>query len=226
MVQGACGLIGITQPTVVIASTDPNVKTLLALANVEGAELIERHGWQETQVEASHTTLAAELQGVMATIAPGYNYLINQTFWDRTLTQPVLGPLTPTEWQALKAITATGPYASFRIQNKKLYAYPAPAAGNSWKFEYQTTYFCQSSGGADQSAWAVDTDVGVMDEALMKLGLVWRFKKTNGLDYAEDFRSYEEKLANKVARSGGKPVLNMSSSGSERGLYIPEGSWS
>jgi hypothetical protein len=47
-------------------------------------------------------------------------------------------------------------------------------------FEYQSTYFCQSSAGADQSAWAADTDVGVLDENLMELGVIWRFKKKNG----------------------------------------------
>jgi hypothetical protein len=196
IVQNSCDIIGLTRPTVVIASQDQNVRTLLALAQVEGRELLDRYSWPATQIEKTHTSLAAEVQGVMTTLAPGFSYITSGTFWDRTLTQPVTGPLSPIEWQALKARTATGPYPSYRLFGGKLYAYPAPAAGNTWVFEYQSTYFCQSSAGANQSAWAVDTDVGVLDENLMELGIVWRFKKKNGLDYSEDFRSYEQKLAN------------------------------
>lgn len=226
IVQNSCDIIGLTRPSVVITSQDQNVRTLLALAQVEGRELLDRYSWPATQIEKTHTSLAAELQGVMTTLAPGFSYITSGTFWDRTLTQPVTGPLSPIEWQALKARTATGPYPSYRLFGGKLYAYPAPSAGNTWVFEYQSTYFCQSSAGANQSAWAVDTDVGVLDENLMELGVVWRFKKKNGLDYSEDFRSYEQKLANETSRAGGRRVLDMTGMGSAaRGVYVPEGSW-
>jgi hypothetical protein len=226
LVQNASDTIGLTRPSVVIASTDQNVRTLLSMAQTEGREVLDRFSWPATQIEVTHTSLAAELQGVITTIAPGFSYITSSTFWDRTLTQPVTGPLSPIEWQALKARTATGPYPSYRIFGGKLYAYPAPSAGNTWVFEYQSTYFCQSSAGTNQSAWAADSDVGVLDENLMELGVVWRFKKKNGLDYSEDFRSYEQKLANETSRAGGRKVLDMiSGSTAARGIYVPEGSW-
>jgi len=60
----------------------------------------------------------------------------------------------------------------------------------------------------------------------MELGIIWRFKKKNGLDYSEDFRSYEQKLANETSRAGGRRVLEMSGIGSApRGVYVSEGSW-
>ena len=161
----------------------------------------------------------------MTTLAPGFSYITSSTFCDRKLTQPVRGPLSPIEWQALKARTATGPYASYRIFGGKLYAYPAPSAGNTWVFEYQSTYFCQSAAGANQSKWTADTDVGVLDEHLMEMGIIWRFKKKNGLDYSEDYRSYEQKLATETSRAGGRPILNMTDETPMRGVYIPEGSW-
>ena len=227
LIQSASDSVGVSRPSGVIASTDQNVRTMLALANTEGRELAERYEWPQLTLEASHTTLAAELQGVMTTIAPDFNFIINGTFWDRTLTQPVLGPLTPIEWQALKARTATGPYAQWRLIGTSLYAYPAPSAGNSWKFEYQSTLWCQSSGATGQAAWAADTDTGRLDENLMMMGVVWRYKKKNGLDYSEDYRTYEQKLANVTARVGGKKTLRMGGGGNRAaaGVYVPEGSW-
>jgi hypothetical protein len=227
MINGAQDTIGLPRSTVVIASTDGNVRTLLALAQTEGRELLERFSWPQTQAEATHTTLNAELQGVMTTIAPGFSYIINQTFWNRSLTQPVLGPLSPQEWQHLVARVTTGPYAQYRIQGGNLYGYPAPSAGDEWVFEYQTVNFCQSSVDVAQSAWAADDDTGILDENLMEMGVVWRFKKKNGLDYSEDFRIYEQKLANDTARVGGKKVLDMAGGGNmyRAGIYTPEGSW-
>tara|TARA_R110000824_G_scaffold87622_1_gene215963 strand:- start:5338 stop:6033 length:696 start_codon:yes stop_codon:yes gene_type:complete len=226
MINGAQDTIGLNRSATVVSSTDTNTRTLLALAQTEGQEVLERFSWPQTQAEATHTTLAAQLQGVMTTIAPGFSYIINQTFWNRTLTQPVLGPLSPSEWQLLVARTTTGPYSQFRIRAGQLFAYPAPVAGQTWVFEYQTLNFCESAGGTDQSAWLADTDTGLMSENLMELGVVWRFKKKNGLDYSEDFRLYEQKLANLTSRVGGKKVLSMNGVGDRSGIYIPEGSWS
>jgi hypothetical protein len=226
LINGAQDEIGLNRSASVFSSSDSNTRTLLAFAQTEGRELLERFAWPVSQAVATHTTLAAELQGVMTTIAPGFGYILNGTFWDRTLTQPVTGPLTPQEWQLQKARVTTGPYSSYRLRAGNLYAYPAPPAGSTWVFEYQTTYFCASSGGTEQAAWAADTDVGLLDENLMRMGVIWRFKKKNGLDYSEDFRIYEQKLANDTARVGGKKVLSMQSGGnSNTGIYIPEGSW-
>ena len=177
-IQNACDTIGLSSPSVVISSADQNIKTLLALANTEGRELLERFAWPQTQIEKTHTTLGAELQGVITTLAPGFAYIINSTFWNRTLSEPVTGPLSPAEWQALKARTATGPYSSFRLQGGSLYAYPAPTAGQTWVFEYQSTFFCQSAGGANQSVWTADSDVGVLDENLMRTR--WRELAASG----------------------------------------------
>ena len=225
IVQNVCDTIGLAQPSAVIGSTDQNIIALQAMANTEGRELLDRFSWPATQIEVTHTSLAAELQGVMTTLAPGFSYITSSTFWDRTLTQPVRGPLSPIEWQALKARTATGPYASYRIFGGKLYAYPAPSAGNTWVLEYQSPDVCQSAAGANHSKWTADTDVGVLDEHLMEMGIIWRFKKKNGLDYSEDYRSYEQKLATETSRAGGRPILNMTDETPMRGVYIPEGSW-
>ena len=92
LIRDACGTIGLTRPVAVVSSPDPNVVQLLSLANTEGEELLERYGWDATKLEASHTTIAAENQGAMATIAPGFSYIVNQTFWDQTQTRRVAGP--------------------------------------------------------------------------------------------------------------------------------------
>ena len=91
VIQNTCDAIGLARPDAVVGSTDQNIRTLQAMANTEGRELIDRFSWPATQLEVTHTSLAAELQGVMSTLAPGFSYITSSTFWDRTLTQPVRG---------------------------------------------------------------------------------------------------------------------------------------
>lgn len=226
IIQSAADLIGVTRPTTVVSSSDRNVRTLLALANVEGEELLERYAWPETNKQATFTTVAAELQGTLVSIAADFGYIVNGTMWNRTLNQPVDGPLTPQERQQMASGSVTGPFHDFYIRGASLYLFPTPTAGQSVYFEYQSNLWCQSSGGTGQTAWAADTDTGILDESLMKLGVVWRFKKKNGLDYAEDFRTYEQKLANATSRAGGKRTLDMSGRRMiPRGVTTPEGSW-
>ena len=88
IVQNSCDSIGLSEPAAVIGSTDQNIVTLLAMANTEGRELLDRFSWPATQIEVTHTSLAAELQGVMTTLAPGFSYITSSTFWDRHSRNP------------------------------------------------------------------------------------------------------------------------------------------
>jgi hypothetical protein len=79
-----------------------------------------------------------------------------------------------------------------------------------------------------QSAWASDTDTGIINEELMTLGLCWRFKAGQGFDYAEEFRSYEMAVAQDIARDGGKRTLNAGyyiGTRRRRAPFVQDGSW-
>ena len=227
IVQDACNEIGLPQPSTVISNTDTTVRQMLALSNRSGKMLAQRNTWQELVKSTTITTLAAELQGTIETLLPGFNWYLYQTMWNRDTRTQVWGPLYPAEWQFLKAATVTGPFPDFRIQNKKLYMLPIPTAGQTIGLEYVSRYWCETSGGTGQEKWAADTDVGTLSEDLLTIDLVWRFKAAKGFDYAEDFRQAEIAINNAIARSGAKQTLDMG--GSHRheafGLSVPDGSW-
>jgi hypothetical protein len=57
--------------------------------------------------------------------------------------------------------------------------------------------------------------------------LRWRWKKEHGLEYAEDFRTYEGEVANALGRDGGKPILYQDGTAprAKPGVIVPEYSW-
>ena len=153
LIQGAADIVGLSRPAAVITSTDPAVRRMLALANVEGQELAKRHEWTVLIREATWTTLAAESQGTIANIASDLDQengarIVNETIWNRTAQRRMNGPLSSQRGQRLKAASVTGPYSEYRIRNGTHYLIPAPTAGQTGAFEYITKYWCQSSASA------------------------------------------------------------------------------
>ena len=225
--QDAADTLGVTRPLTVIGNTDLQVRRLLAQAQREGAALRRRYRWQRCIREATFVTVATESQGAITTIAPAFDSIIIGTAWNRTQQRPI-GILTPEEWQFQKSAVVTGPYPNIRLRGNLLICSPVPAAGETWAFEYFSKYFCLSNASADLTTWTADTDTGLLDEELMTLGVIWRFKKSNGLDYAQDFEDYEIEAKALMARDGVKRSLNMGDAvdAPPGNLYIPEGSWS
>jgi len=214
--------------TAVMSSTDPQIIQIKNLLQTEGRDLAGRGDWESLVNEATHTTLAQEDQGAITDIATnGFRYVKNDTFWDRDLRLPVY-IIDPTDWQQVKAIAVTGPRYQARIRGGKLLANPTPVAGNTWAFEYVTWNWLTDSAGANPKQYFTnDSDLMLLPEFLLEAGLQWRWKKQKGMEYAEDFRTYEILVANELSRNGLKRPVNLSQSSAtpEPKIYTPEGNW-
>lgn len=229
IINSAQKRLGLNVSSTVAGNSDDTTVQMLNLLNQAGEELAEVYTWQALQKEATFTTLAAESQGAITSIATwGFSYIRNQTIWNRDLRRPVFGALNAEEWQLLKASSVQGPYSQYRIRGGLLMFIPSPTAGQTCAFEYVSNYWCTDSTGATgRTAFTVDTDVSVLDEQLLALSLTWRFKQAQGLDFSTELQMYENRLQNAMARDGGKPVLDMNGRIQVLmpGIMVPQGSW-
>jgi len=231
VVQHFCERQNLPSPTTVYGTTDKQVTQIKALIEEEGNDLAKRGAWESMVLEASLTTAATESQGAISTIAPnGFDYIVNQTIWDRTIRLPVAGPLSSQDWQTLKAMFVNGPRYKFRFRGGLLLVNPTPPAGSSWYFEYVTKYWITDSTGTTyRNYFAADNDLLLVPDELVIMGLRWRWKKEKGLDYAEDFRTYEMQVKDALGRDGGKRTISMdgdSRRGITPGVWVSPGSWS
>jgi hypothetical protein len=231
MIQGVSEDLGLPSPTTVVGNPDIQIKQLLQIANREGRDLASRFPWSKMVLQNTFTIAAAEDQGLLnsAVVSAGdFDYIIPETFWNQDTTLPIRGPLSWAEWESLQAIPVTGPFPWYLIRSGHLYLSPTPATGTeTGAFEYKSTSWCETTGLVGKSAWSVDTDTGRLDENLMALGITWRWLKRKGLDYGEDFQTYEKRLLDAYARDGGRKVLNSTGSryGARPVIGIPYGSW-
>jgi hypothetical protein len=214
IVRDACNEIGIVAPNTAVGATDLQIIQLTALVNREGKELSSRYPWTALIRQATHTTLAAEDQGsIVDDIVgedEGFKYIVNETIWDRTGKYALAGPTAGPRWQAEKSFSITGPYARYRIYGGNLFLLPAPEAGRTIAFEYLSeNWVLDVTGTTSNDRFTLDDDYPILDSNLITLGAIWRWKKSKGLEYAEDFDSYELSVADAMARDGTKPILSL-----------------
>ena len=122
-----------------------------------------------------------------------FSYIINDTIWDRGYRWRIVGPATPQEWQILKSgLNPTGPRRRYRMMAKKIYFDPIPYDSNQLVFEYYSNAFCQSQLGVAQTTWLTDLDTPILQDELFVLGIKWRWRQAQGLDYSQEYASYKE----------------------------------
>jgi len=226
--QDAADQLGISRPNSVYGNAATEVRKLLRYANQEGRQLRRRGDWQALRVEQTFTSVATEAQ--TSTMVPSdLDHFCNETFWNRTQKRMFNGPLSPREWQALKATTGSVINETFSYRGTIFYISPVPTAGHSFAYEYISTKFCASTGGVAQTAFAADTDTTRLDEELFILGIIWRFKKGEGQPWQDDFAEYDFQVETALKLESPKRTLDMSQMGRRHmpGMIgVPEGSWS
>ena len=226
--QDAAKIIGITAPSAVTSSTDTSVIQLEAVTNQEGRAQVQRYKWEVLIQEGSHTTIAAESQGAMTTIATDFGRFSNNTLWNRTTDRKYYGPITGSQWQRIKAIVSGGITNYFRIRGGNLLMTPTPTAGESVNFEYVSKNWVDTSGGSTANAdkFTGDSQTTVLEEELVVLGVVWRFLKLKGLPYDVQFMEYQNRMMEYSGQDGAKPILRMAGPGRAiLALNEPEGNY-
>ncbi len=193
IVQAACDESGIiNRPDSVYGNSDPEVRQLLALANLEGRELSAQEGWlgHWPQLIRWHTFTLQE--GIDTYAAPSdLGFYINNTVWDTGTDWQLDGPVTSQEWAFLIAGSAntTGPRMRFRVigtgqpdyLNGMFHVVPNPSstdAGRNVVVLYSSKWW--ANGGEDdmpQEEWLSDGDTPVLPDECFIAGLKWRFKQ-------------------------------------------------
>jgi hypothetical protein len=225
--QDAADQLGIVRPSVIYGNSAVEVRKLLRYANQEGRQLRKRGDWQALRDEKTFVSVATEAQ--TSTMVPSdLDHFCNETFWNRTRKRMFNGPLAPRDWQALKATVGSVINETFAYRGTIFYISPVPTAGDTFAYEYISTKFCQSAGSVAAAAWAADDDTARLDEELFTLGIIWRYKKGEGMPWQDDFAEYDFQVETALKLESPKRTLDMSQMGRRPmpGVGVPEGSWS
>lgn len=226
-IQSACSLLGLVQPTTVVASSDRQVQQLYGLANEEGGDLLRHYDWRKLTKEHSFTTTATAIQA--DGLPSDWDHFVNQTMFNRSQRRQVMGPLTSQQWQLIQSMDAATPITpAYYLRGQDFLLTPTPSAGETVAYEYVSTKWVLAVDGTTyKTSYTADNDTAVLDEGLIVLGLRWRFQQAKGLDYAESLRTYGIEVEKAAGRDKGAPLLSLSGYGQYWPPYpnIPDGNW-
>ena len=149
IVQQYCIRTGLNSPSAIMNTTDLNLKQMVGLLNEVVQELTTvRKDWTVQQRQKVHTSIAALDQGDLRTLCPGYISMIQGSLYDRTSHLPIVGPLSPAQWEAAMSVPWTSAYSNFRIWDNHLYMYPElPAGYRDWETDRKSTRLNSSHSG-------------------------------------------------------------------------------
>jgi len=183
IVKDACSDVGQPRPSVVASSTLETPIRMLRLLNKSGRTLINEIAFNELMTVRTFTAVAAQLQ-----VEPPSDYqrlTPKAALWDVSLKRPAVGPISADNWLNLITNTTTGGDKYWALIGGKFNIYPAPSVTNEFSYSYQSKNWVLSSAAAPKDEFTIDDDTPVIDDELLVLELIWRWKAAIGIDYAE-----------------------------------------
>jgi len=193
-------------PSTIIGNSELEAVRLLQSATETVSDLLKRVDWQELHAEADYTTFS----GTEAYSLPSnFERIVNDSAWNSTTRYPMSGVTSAKDWQNLKNATISqgSVIDYYRIRGGQVLIYPTPTAVESLVFEYIQNTPVESSGGTAQTGWEADTDVPRIDAFLVELGIKWRFRKSLGKAYKEDYTQYNEIAVELIASDKGRKTI-------------------
>lgn len=220
IIQKICVQIGIPQPTSVVTNNDAGVQQLLRLVQQGGNELMKEHSWSVLRRMRSFTGTAAQEQ---PNDPPSDfdRFVPNTKIWNVNDKRHLAGALSNDDWLRLTVEDTGGAIEYWTMLSGKIHIFPVPTTDDEYKYTYVSqNWIMDADGTTPKAAFTADTDTVRLPDELMILSGVWRWKDAKGLDYAEDFATYERRKEKAIGDDRGPHVVSTAS-----GMGMPSNFW-
>jgi len=218
-----CGLLPSPDP---VSDTNDSYVQMVGLLNSSGQELCELNDWPILIKNYSITT--AESDTGSYSLPDDFNYMIDQTGWDRSNRLPIGGPVSAQGWTWLEGrnLVSQTIYASFRMLDGKIDLFPSPPPkGLNLTFEYVSRSWLKEDGAETALLSTIDagSNICMLDPLLSIKFLKLKFLQAKGLDYSAAAMEFDTLLSGRIGKSTGAEVLNASNLSSGMRYITPYG---
>lgn len=196
------------KPTTVFSSTSQMEMEIADLATDVAVSIMKFHDWRA--LTKLHT-LTGDGSITVFDLPSDFDRIVlaqritdaNNWLWGYTAVQGLEDWMTITS----SGFTAITP-GWWIILDGQMQFSPAPPTGSPAKFAYISKNIGRAgTGGAPIPAFTDDADTFVLEDRLLTLGLIWRWKAQKGLEYAEDMANYELALSENAGRDKGSQAI-------------------
>lgn len=182
---------------------------LATLANESAEAAAKAHDWRALTKLA---TLAGDGSSTGFTLPADYDRMPLKAAVYSTRSQLPLAPARDLDqWLEFQLTTVVGAPGWWTVLGGQMQIRPALAATDTAKFYYVANliWAAAPAAAASKTEATADTDLFVLPERLITLGVVWRWKQLKGKEYAEDLRHYEIAFGEEAGRDKGARALSI-----------------
>lgn len=199
--QDAADICAVQRPTNLFNSNIQNDQLFASVVKSTLSSLMRRAEWQAITREGVLLTNQGQKEYLIDNIVPDFHSLVNKTMYIRDNMRFVVGAITEEKWARLKQFHTPEIDVIFKIQNNKIKFLKDPGC-LKLHFTYKSDAVCYDAQTEEPKPQiTANSDIPVFDEYLVKLGIIWRWLKRSGMDYAEEYNEYERELNKSYAET-------------------------
>ena len=202
--QDAAALVATQKPQSLFDTSSQHNAIFLSIARSTLNSLRRFGDWQELTKEGVLKTHANKSVYYIKDFCSDFFCLVHNTIYVKDKTEKVIGALSPQQYMRERYFDLSHVGVKFKIQNGRFVFLSQPPEGVKIVFNYRSSNICydptdEFGENPEKSQITKNTDVPLFDEYLVKLGIVWRWYKRNGMPYEEEYNEYMQEVKKRFA---------------------------
>lgn len=191
-------LAAVKRPNDLFNSYSQQDSVFLSVAKSSLDSMLRYGNWQELTKGAFFCTVEGKKQYPIDEIVPDFYCLLNNTVYVKDTHERIIGAITPEQWAREKCFHCSGSEIKFKIQNGRFVFLEEPPCPVKIVFQYRSNNIVWDFNTFEEkNVLSANTDVPIFDEYLVKLDILWRWLKRNGMDYSEEYNEFQRELKKK-----------------------------
>lgn len=198
--QGVADYIGLNSPTAIIGQNTKDARRFRAAVRREVKWLMTQQ-WPDLLRVGTITFDGSDLYDL-----PSDNFkLVGDTFWT-DLDRFSAGPIHPQLFQRLveNGVVTVDPVFRFQQSEsgtvkKQMRVYPTQASGSKTFLYYSNAPFTNAAGSSRLSVWTADTDLPILEEHVLELGVTWRMLASLRRQFSVEFQEWKQYTDERLA---------------------------
>jgi hypothetical protein len=209
VVKDVCMVTGIPQPPSIFSGLNGNrtMQEMLSLSN----EMAQRIAYDTRDWTRLRKTQVYVGDGVTPAFDLPANFkrmVLTANVWRSTSAlHPMMFIPDQDEWIQRRALHRFSAWGEWTIIANQMLFWPTLPVGVTATFAYLDRNAISLAAGGAGDAFQTDGDSFLLDERVLKLGMIWQWKAQKGSPYAEDVGTYGDALTNAMGHDSPAPII-------------------
>lgn len=190
-----------TDPTTLFSTTDSFAKQLRVAANESAVAIGEAYDWQ---ILTKLATVTGDGSDTSFPLPDDYDRMVLKTGLAGSSSNiDLVKSRDLDQWAYFQNHGGTSVPGHWILLGGEMQFEPAPASG----VDYSYYYISKNVVSGDKAAFTTDADAFVLPERLLKLAIIWRWRASRRMEYAEDMANFEIALSKAITKDKGSRIL-------------------